>query len=77
MIRLRIHNGVLGVRRGRSILAPCPRPISLFGVAAVCVSLVGMAVELFGRFVPIFVSLPIGLFELVIGVWFLVRGIPG
>ena len=54
-----------------------PSPISLFGVAAVCVSLVGMVFELFGRFVPIFVSLPIGLFELVIGVWLLVRGIPG
>jgi hypothetical protein len=54
-----------------------PRPISLFGVAAVCVSLVGMAFELFGHFVPIFVSLPIGLFELIIGVWLLVRGIPG
>jgi len=54
-----------------------PRPISLFGVATVCVSLVGMTFELFGYFVPIFVSLPIGLFELIIGVWLLVRGIPG
>jgi hypothetical protein len=54
-----------------------PRPISLFGVAAVSVSLVGMAFELFGYFVPIFVSLPIGVFELVIGVRLLVRGIPG
>lgn len=54
-----------------------PRPLSLFGVVAVSVSLVGMVFQLFGRAVPIFVSLPIGLFELVIGVWLLVRGIPG
>ncbi len=54
-----------------------PRPISLFGVAAACVSLVGMVFVLFGRSVPIFVSLPLGLFELVMGVWLLVRGIPG
>jgi hypothetical protein len=54
-----------------------PRPISLFGVAAVCVSLVGMIFELFGHSVSIFVSLPIGLFELSVGVWLLVRGIPG
>jgi hypothetical protein len=36
-----------------------------------------MAFDLFGYFVPIFVSLPIGLFEAVIGVWLLVRSIPG
>jgi hypothetical protein len=54
-----------------------PRPISIFGVASVSVSLVGMVVTLFGHVVPIFVSLPVGLFELVIGVWLLVRSIPG
>jgi hypothetical protein len=50
---------------------------SLFGAVAVSVSLVGMAFQLFGQIVPIFVSLPIGLFELVIGLWLLARGIPG
>jgi hypothetical protein len=54
-----------------------PRPISLFGIAAVSGSLVGMIYELFGHSVSLFVSLPIGLFELVIGLWLLVRGIPG
>jgi len=53
-----------------------PRPLSLFGVAAVVVSLVGMAFQLFGWVVPIFVSLPLLPFELAMGAWLLVRGIP-
>jgi hypothetical protein len=48
---------------------------SLFGIVAVCVSLVGMALGLFGYVVPIIVSLPIGFFELIIGLWLLLRGI--
>jgi len=53
-----------------------PRPLSVFGVLAVVVGTVGIVVQLAGVVVPIFVFLPIGVFEIVIGVWLLLRGIP-
>jgi len=49
-----------------------PRAIPLFGVAAATVGLAGIAAELLGATVPIYVYLPIGAFELVIGLWLLV-----
>jgi hypothetical protein len=54
-----------------------PRVISLFGVLAVSLGLVGIVLELFGYAVPIFVFLPILPFELTIGVWLLLRGVRG
>jgi hypothetical protein len=52
-----------------------PRIISLFGLAAVCVSFVGMVFNILGYDVPIIVFLPILPFELIIGVWLVVNGI--
>jgi hypothetical protein len=54
-----------------------PRAISLFGLLAVTMGLAGVMLQLFGYEVPIFVSLPIGLFELIIGAWLLLKGIKG
>lgn len=54
-----------------------PRAIALFGVAAVSVGLAGIVFELFGYAVPISIYLPILPFELTIGLWLLLRGIPG
>lgn len=54
-----------------------PRVISLFGVLAVAVGLAGIVVEFFGYVVPIFVYVPIGLFEFIIGFWLLLRGVKG
>ncbi len=51
--------------------------ISLFGVLAVSLGLVGFVLELFGYVVPIWVFLPILPFELAIGVWLILRGIRG
>lgn len=53
-----------------------PRVIPLFGLLTVLVGVVGIAAQLFGEVVPIFVYLPIGLFELIIGFWLLLRGTP-
>jgi hypothetical protein len=53
-----------------------PRILSLFGIAAVAVGLVGIVAEFFNVDVPTLVYIPIGLFELVIGLWLLLRGIP-
>jgi hypothetical protein len=52
-----------------------PRILSLFGIAAVAVGLVGIVAEFFNVDVPMLVYIPIGLFELVIGSWLLLRGI--
>jgi hypothetical protein len=51
-----------------------PRAISLFGLAAVSVSLVGIVFVLMGFDVPIIVFLPVLPFELTIGGWLVVRG---
>ncbi len=52
-----------------------PRVISLWGLLAVSVGFIGIVVQLLGYDVPIFVYLPIGLFEVTIGVWLMLRGI--
>ena len=52
-----------------------PRPISLFGLIAVFVALVGLAIEFLGHDVSILVFLPILPFELTIGTWLVLRGI--
>jgi hypothetical protein len=52
-----------------------PRPISLFGLIAVSVALVGLAIEFLGHDVSILVFLPILPFELTIGTWLVLRGI--
>src|SRR6266852_199152 len=52
-----------------------PRAISLFGLIAVSVALVGLALQFLGHDVSIFVFLPILPFELTIGAWLLLRGI--
>jgi hypothetical protein len=52
-----------------------PRVISLWGIVAVSVGLVGIVSEFFNTDVPTLVYIPIGLFELAIGSWLLLRGI--
>jgi len=52
-----------------------PRVISLFGLAAVSLALVGVVFQFFGYVVPILVFIPILPFELIIGVWLMLRGI--
>ncbi len=52
-----------------------PRVISLYGLAAVSVSFVGIVFQIFGSDVPMFVSLPLLPFELAIGGWLVLRGI--
>jgi hypothetical protein len=52
-----------------------PRVISLFGLLAVSVALVGLMVELLGHDVSILVFLPILPFELTIGTWLVLRGV--
>ena len=52
-----------------------PRVISLWGLLAVAVGFIGITLQLLGYDVPIFVYLPIGLFEVTIGVWLMLRGI--
>ena len=52
-----------------------PRAISLFGLIAVSVALVGLVVEFLGHDVSILVFLPILPFVLTIGTWLVVRGI--
>lgn len=52
-----------------------PRVISLWGLLAVSVGFIGIVVQVLGYDVPIFVYLPIGLFEVTIGVWLMLRGI--
>ncbi len=52
-----------------------PRMISLFGLLAASLGLVGIAVEFFGYAVPICVFLPLLPFELTIGMWLQLKGI--
>ena len=52
-----------------------PRAISLFGLIAVSVGLIGLVIEFLGHDVSIVVFLPILPFELTIGTWLLLRGI--
>ena len=52
-----------------------PRAISLFGLVAVSVALVGLMIEFLGHDVSILVFLPILPFELTIGTWLVLRGI--
>jgi hypothetical protein len=52
-----------------------PRVISLFGLLAASVGLVGIVLELLGYALPIVVYLPIGLFELTVGFWLMLKGI--
>jgi hypothetical protein len=56
--------------RSRSI----PRVLALYGIAAVCVGMVGIVLELLGNDVPMLVFIPIGPFEIIIGLWLLIRG---
>jgi hypothetical protein len=49
--------------------------ISLFGLLAASVGLVGIVLELLGYTLPIVVYLPIGLFELIVGFWLMLKGI--
>ncbi|MFP4564224.1 MAG: DUF4386 domain-containing protein [Spirochaetia bacterium] len=53
-----------------------PRIISIFGVAAACAGLIGIVLEFFGYDISIALYLPIGVFELAIGIWLVIRGIP-
>jgi Domain of unknown function (DUF4386) len=52
-----------------------PRALSIYGLAAVSLGMVGIVLELVGNSVPMLVYIPIGPFEIVIGTWLLVRGI--
>ncbi|MFN8475641.1 MAG: DUF4386 domain-containing protein [Anaerolineae bacterium] len=52
-----------------------PRAISLFGVLAVALGFIGIVAEFSGYDVPMSVYMPIGLFELIIGLWLLLKGI--
>jgi hypothetical protein len=52
-----------------------PRAISLWGIVAVSVGLVGIVSQFFNVDVPTLVYIPSGLFELAIGMWLLFRGI--
>jgi hypothetical protein len=52
-----------------------PRIISLFGLLAVLVGTGGIVLVLIGYVVPMLVFIPIGLFEIIIGFWLLLRGI--
>jgi len=52
-----------------------PRFISLYGLIAASVALLGIVYELFGHGVSILVYLPLLPFELTIGAWLLIKGI--
>ena len=52
-----------------------PRVISLWGLLAVSVGLIGIVMQVLGYDVSIFVYLPILPFEVTIGVWLILRGI--
>jgi hypothetical protein len=52
-----------------------PRIISIYGLAAVAVALVGNVIAFFGYDVPMAVSIPLLPFELAIGLWLLTKGI--
>lgn len=52
-----------------------PRVISLYGLVAVAVALIGIVLQIFGNAVSIFVFLPILPFELAIGAWLVWKGV--
>ena len=52
-----------------------PRILSLFGIIAASLALIGTPFVLLGYDIPLAVFLPNLLFELTIGVWLLVKGI--
>jgi hypothetical protein len=52
-----------------------PRALSLWGLAAALLALVGTTLVLFGVDVPMFVFIPNLPFELTIGIWLIVKGI--
>jgi hypothetical protein len=52
-----------------------PRVISLWGLLAVSVGLIGIVMQVLGYDVSIFVYLPILPFEVTIGVWLMLRGV--
>jgi hypothetical protein len=54
-----------------------PRPISVFGVVAVVIGIVGLLAELAGADVAMIFFLLILPFELAIGIWLVVKGIDG
>jgi hypothetical protein len=51
-----------------------PRVLSLFGMVAASLGLIGTLFEILGYDVPLFVFLPILPFELAIGIWLIVKG---
>jgi hypothetical protein len=51
-----------------------PAVLSIWGIAAASVALVGTVFALFGNGVPLYVFLPVLPFELAIAVWLMVRG---
>jgi len=53
-----------------------PRALSLLGLIAAPLALIGTLIVLLGYDVPMFVFLPNLPFELATGVWFLIKGIP-
>ena len=53
-----------------------PRPLSLWGLITVFPMLVGTVTQIFGYSIPFYFYAPYVPFELVIGVWVLVKGIP-
>lgn len=52
-----------------------PRALSIFGMAAVLVGGVGTFLEILGMEMPLVVFLPILPFELLIGVWLMIKGV--
>jgi hypothetical protein len=52
-----------------------PKGISIWGIAAASLGFVGELLAIFGFNVPLYVFLPILPFELVIGIWLMVKGI--
>jgi hypothetical protein len=53
-----------------------PRALSLWGIVAVSMAWIGTVMGWFGMPKPIVLVLPNGLFELAIGLWLVIRGIP-
>ncbi len=53
-----------------------PRLISVWGLLAVGLSLAGMALELLGYSAPMWMSLPLAPFEVALGLWLLLKGVP-
>jgi len=52
-----------------------PRAVSMIGMIVTFISFVGILLVIFGFYIPIYVFLPILLFELFIGIWLMIGGI--